>query len=1008
MAAYAPVARHENRTFHPIMKKIIIAAAASLAAICAQAQVNSPAPDGYCRRGVLMYQNSNYVGCIDQMSRVKEESPTAEERMEADFYIAMSSAHLGKTDAHALLSYFLWRHPDSPHATQARMAIANLMLDAREYGDAYTEYSKIDPATLDSATAAELAYNSGFCLLKRGEYDRARTHFSPLTSNKKYGNGARFYLGYIAYAKKDYAEAKKLLSGLSTSKAPADMADYYLAQIYYIDGDYANAAAKADAVLSRNVAEPQFRAEALRIAGESAYQLDDYAKAVKLLRQYADATDSPLPSAMYLLGVADYREGDYDDAISRLTPVAELNDAMGQSANLYIGQAFMQQGNYSSAMIAFDRALNMDFDTKVQETAFYNYAVAGTQGGKIPFGSSVTTFEEFLRRYPNSKFAPQIGEYLVVGYMTDDNYPAALASIEAVKKPSKEIIKAKQQVLYTLGARELASNDIKSAIAHLTQAEALASNNPQIGAETSLWLGEALYADGQYEKAAKKFEAYLANRNADRDNRPLANYDLAYTNFSLGNYAKALNGFQQFVNAPGKSDNLMVADAYNRLGDCHYYKKDFPKATNAYNKAYTISPSTGDYALFQEAIMKGYQRDHKGKISGMKSMMQKFPTSSLIPTALIEVGESYEQLGSTDAAVEAYSQASARYPATKQGRQASLLLAMVYINNDNTPQAISTYKELITSAPTSDEARQASDNLKSLMAEQNRIEEYADFIAQVPSAQQMKPTELDNLTYDAAVRDYLNTGKTGRIVDYLAKFPNGIYRPEALSYLIEANTTSGDRKAVIKYSNELIANYPDNTLVPDAYKALGDTYMAMGNPTEALNAYTRLEQAADPYMTNDARLGIIRAADALKQYDTVIAMADALCSSSTVGPDQRSEARYMKGIALNASGQANEAADIWADLAKDIKDEFGTRAAYSLAEQQYAAGNLKKAHKLAEDFISSDTPYDYWYARGVILFSDINRAEGNSYEADFYLKNLKENYPGSEADIFEMIDDRVK
>ncbi|MDE7136213.1 MAG: tetratricopeptide repeat protein, partial [Muribaculaceae bacterium] len=329
----------------------------------------------------------------------------------------MSAAHLGKTDAHALLSYFLWRHPGSRYATQARLALGNLMLDACEYGEAYTEYSKIDPATLDSATADELAYNKGYCMLKRGEYDRARSLYGPLTRNKKYGDGARFYLGYISYAKKDYAEAIKYLSGLNSSKAPADMADYYLAQIYYIQSDYAKAASKANAVLNRNVA-PQFRSEALRIAGESSYQLDDYAKAIKLLRQYAESTDEPQPSAMYILGVADYREGDYDDAIARLTPVAALDDAMGQSANLYIGQAFMQQGNYSSAIIAFDQALNMDFDPQVQETAFYNYAVAGTQGGKIPFGSSVTTFEEFIRRYPNSKFAPQISEYIVSGYMT--------------------------------------------------------------------------------------------------------------------------------------------------------------------------------------------------------------------------------------------------------------------------------------------------------------------------------------------------------------------------------------------------------------------------------------------------------------------------------------------------------------------------------------------------------------------------------------------------------------
>ena len=989
------------------MKKILIAAAAGLTALCASAQVNSPAPDGYCRRGVLMYEDNNFVGCLDQMQFLKTQSPTAQELMEADFYIAMSSAHLGKTDAYSLLKYFLWRHPGSAHEPQARMALGNVLLDAGNYDDAYAEYSAIDPAALDNATAAELAYNSGFCLLKRSDFDAAKSRFSSVASNKKYGNGARFYLGYIAYANGDYAEAKRLLSALNTAKAPADMADYYLAQICYLDGDYSRAAEKASAVLSRKDVEPQFRAEAARVAGESYYQLGDDARAIPLLRQYASEVADPLPSAMYILGVADYRQGDYDDAVVRLTPVAALDNAMGQSANLYIGQCFMQQANYSSAMMAFDRAIKMDYDMAVQESAFYNYAVAGTQGGKIPFGSSVTTFEEFLRRYPNSKYAPQISEYIVTGYMTDDNYPAALASIEAIKRPSDQILKAKQQVLYTLGARELASGSTRQAVDHLTQAEKLASHNPELGAETTLWLGEALYADGKYEPAIKKFNSYLSNRRAVKDNRPQALYDLGYTYFAVGKYNDARDAFAKFVTSASKADNRTVADGYNRLADCYYYNKDFSRASDAYNKAYTLDPATGDYALFQEAIMKGYQRDYAAKISGMKSMMQKFPSSSLIPSALVEVGESNEQLGNIDAAIEAYSQASARYPATRQGRQASILLAMLYINGGNTDQAVDTYRKLIAEAPSSEEARQASDNLKKILAEQNRLDEYAQFMNQVPGSMKMEASEVDNLTYDAAVRDYLNTGKSGRLADYIAKFPQGIYRPEALTYLIEACSVAGDRQGVIDHASTLIEAYPDNTLVPDAYKALADTYMLQGKSAEALEAYTRLEQISDPYMMNDARIGIIRASDALKDYEKVIASADALTASSTISPDQRSEARFLKAVALDATDAPDEAERIWTDLAKDLNDIYGTRAAFSIADQKLRQGQLAEAHRLAEEFINSDTPYDYWYARGVILFSDVNRAEGKTYEADFYLKNLLEKYPGSDDDIPTLINQRL-
>ena len=58
-----------------------------------------------------------------------------------------------------------------------------------------------------------------------------------------------------------------------------------------------------------------------------------------------------------------------------------------------------------------------------------------------------------------------------------------------------------------------------------------------------------------------------------------------------------------------------------------------------------------------------------------------------------------------------------------------------------------------------------------------------------------------------------------------------------------------------------------------------------------------------------------------------------------------------------------------------------------------------------EDGISLDSVLP---ARAYILLSDILRKQGNEFEANEYLKSLKENYPGQEADIFQMIDQRLK
>lgn len=989
------------------MRKFVFGIAATLTALTASAQVNSPADDGYCRRGILMYQDKNYVGCIDQMQYLKSQQPTAEQLEQADYYVALSSAHLGKGDAEGLLRHFLWRHPASQRCLTIRLALGNLLMDRGKYSEALAEYNLISDDALDNEMGAELRFNRAYCLLKRGDYAAARGVYASLTRDKTFGNASRFYLAYIKYIDKDYREAESLFKTVDTATAPGNMADYYLTQIYYINRDYAKAASKARTIADRNV-DPEFSIEACRIAGESLYEMGDDAAAIPYLRRYVDAVKEPLPSSLYILGVADYRNGNYREAIDRLSPVASLDNAMGQSANLFIGQAFMQQGNYSSAMFAFDKALKMEFDPEVRETAFYNYAVANTQGGKIPFGGSVAVFEDFLRSYPNSRFAPQIREYIVTGYMTDNNYPAALASINAIKNPSTSILKAKQQVLYTLGSRELAAGNTKAAVGHLTEAASLASHNLKVGAETKLWLGEALYADGQLDKAAAQLNSYLNDKNMSAENKPLALYDLGYTRFSQERYGDAATDFSRFISDPGKMNDATIADAYNRLADCYYYDSKFADATAAYDKAYRRNPSAGDYPLYQKAMMEGLNRKYPAKIEGLKDMIAKFPTSTLVPQALIEIGESYDLSGLPEQAIESYSMVSARYPSSPQGRQASLLLALTYLNNGDRSLAIDTYKQLITDFPTSDEARMASDNLKSILAEDNALDDYEAFVANVPQVGSLDDSEAEALTFTAAEREYIDKGTTGRLNLYLEKFPNGASRPAALAYLVEASANAGDLRSADKRLKELEADYPDAPALPQALLNAADARYNATRYADALNAYISASGKTDnTSLANNARLGILRSASKLGKFDTAIQAADALTATSTIPHDQRSEAVYLRGRAFAETGNEDKAAADWQSLADDLNDIYGTMSAYALAEQQLRLGNLDKAQTLTDALIDSDSPYDYWFARSIILLSDIYRAQGNNYEAEAYLTNLRDKYPGTESDIFDMIDARL-
>lgn len=990
------------------MKKIVILPAALTLALTAYPQVNSPEPEGYVTRGELMYRDENYQGAIDQLTSPAATLASPLEKESASYLEAMSYLKSGSIEvARKALEKFASDYPASRYRVAVKMAIADCDFYDGNYKKALAGYRGIDPKSLDLAMQEDYEYRTAYCRMMLGDYEKALVGFRSLQGVKRYAGAARFYQGYIYYAQGAYAEAKKYFLEADSRTAPGNRAPYYLTQIAYIDRDYDKALSLAKAHINDI---PEYRSEMQRIAGESLYNLGNEEEALPYIAEYTGDVADPKPSAMYILGVCQYKDNDYEAAIHTLQPVTKCDDAMGQSAYLYIGQSYLQLGNLNAALLALEKAYRMDYDREVQETAFYNYAVAKAEGGRTPFGSSVSLFEDFLKRYPESRHAPEVEEYLVTGYMTDNNYEQALESIQKIRRPSAKILAAKQRVLYTLGTRDLASGRISQAITRFTEAKSLASHNRAIATECDLWLGDCYYRQGEYGRAARAYNSYLSASRADDANRPLAYYDLGYARFAEKRYGDARTDFERVVNNPGNLDKTVIADAYNRLGDCHYYQTDLSSASANYDRAYSLNPEAGDYALFQKAMMKGLGKDHHGKIESLDDMMERYPTSGLLPAALLEKAESYVALNRPGDAVVIYESLVKRYPTTSQGRNGYLQLAITQLAQGKTNRAIESYKTVIRNYPTSEEARIASDDLKRLLADEGRLNEFSSFIASIPNAPKFETSELDALTFQAAERAYLNDkSKTARLKDYITQYPGGRYEPQALTYLSQSAFESGNPTDALKYAAMLTERYPDSEAAEDALAIKGSVEYDLGKGDEALATFRRLETRASASRNIvTARLGIMRVSRDMGNHAEVIESADKLLKSTAIGTSQKSEIIYSKAYALSQTGHGDEAVKEWEKLAKDTDDIYGAKSAYYLAQHYFNTGSTKKAKTTVEKLIDSNTPHNYWLARGYILLSDICRKQGSDFEATEYLKSLKENYPGKEKDIFIMIDERLK
>ncbi len=939
-------------------------------------EINAADAEGYLTRATIMEQEENYRGAADQIRHALEFPLSQSARESAEFRLATVSAHIPEADAIGMFRNFLANYPSSTLRQQALLGIADCLYDSGSFGEALSAYNNVDAEALQTDDALRRDYRRAYCLLKLTRYDEAGKIYSRLSSSKKYSAPARFYQGYIAYVKGDLSKAEKLFTDIATLRGePCNRAPYYLAQIYFARKEYAKAERSASQLLKNPAIPGEYRAETERIIGESLYHMGRPQEAMPRLKRYLELADTPLPSALYLMGVEEYNEGRYEEALRHLTPVADELSTLGQSACLYIGQTYLKQENYDAASMALQKACRLDFDAPTREMAYYNYAVAHLKGGRTPFGSSVALFEDFLLRYPDSSLAPQVQDYVVSGYVDDNNYKAALEALDHIRRPSQTQLKARQQVLYLLGTREFQSGDIDEALSHLRQSKELSKHNPALGAETSLWIGECLYRKGEYRQADSEFTSFLKSGYAKGANESLAYYDRGYGRFAIKEFNAARADFEKFLRmAPNGVSAAQRADALNRIGDCRYYSRDFAAAADTYARALSTEPASGDYPMYQQGMMKGLSGDHAAKIEILNGMVGHYPSSALVPSAMLETAESYAALERNDRALEIYNRVADTYPSSEQGRRSLLLSALTYLNMGDTHSAKARYRDVISRYPSSEEARAAADDLKHIAADEGTLSEYSSFLASVPDAPKLERGEMASLLLESARK----AAEEGRHKDAIAR------------------------------AAEIADTYPD---APEAVSALAIKASAeeeSGMAPRALETYRLMaEKASSAADANTATLGIMRLSQDMGEYAEVIRSADRLLTSSAIGADVKTEATFAKALALAKSGDATAAISLWESLSDDPESLWGAKSLYYMAQEEFNRRNTAKAEKAVNRLINANPPHDYWLARGFILLSDIRASQGNRFEAEEYLRSLRENYPGKEADIMQMIDSRL-
>ena len=948
----------------------------------------------------------NYKAALALLNKIDANNLDERERQEVSYLQAVTTFAVDHSEGRALIMQHLDDYPESAKRDVLSALIAESYYFSHDFERSLQWFDKADVQRLDPEERDRADLYKALALQECGRTDQAVNILSHLRQSSKYlQTDAIFHLAVIDYHNDRLDSAYDGFKSIEMDDKYYLDIPYYLASIYIKKGEYVRAEKLAKFYLQYNSELPQ-ALPMQQALGSAYFGQKRYDDAVLPLIKYVEEYDSPQRIAYYQLGLSYFQTGRYREAVAPLDKATGAPDAVTQNAYLHLGIIQLHFNDITKARLAFEQAAGMNYDSRIREEALYNYALCIHQTRYSPFAESVTVFERFLNEYPNSPHAPQVGRYLVEVYMNTRNYDVALRSIEKIKKPSAAILEAKQKVLYRMGVQAFIDKDLKGSINYMNRSLELSKYNKQTQNDALYWRAEAYYALGDYNAAAGSYKATIANSGSNSVN---ALYGLGYTCFQQADYNGAMIHFSRYLQQAPATEKQLRSDAYNRIGDCHFYNRSYTSAEQFYGKAAETDNSNGDYALYRSAITQGLGKNYAGKVETLTRLINNFPQSGYAEQAYYEMGRAYVEQEKNEQAVATFDELVKRYPGSSLARKAATETAMIYNQVGNNEKAITAYKKIISLYPQSEEAQIAAQDLKNIYVDMGRVDEFADFAANTPGMRAVQSSERDTLTYVAAEKIYSRgdiAQSKSAFQKYLQNFPEGSFVLDAHYYLgIIFYNQQAPADAQIHFGK--VIAFPDNKYSEDAMALSSELYYKAGSYSEAMALYKQLiAKTSDNERRQACRMNLLRCAYNLRENDEVIAVAGDLLATGNLSPEWTREVYYDRAKTLILANRANEALPDLKKLAADTRTKQGAEAKYLLAQIYFDNKKYDDCEKEVLNYIEVSTPHSYWLARSFVLLADLYTILDRKMEAKQYLLSLQNNYKGDD-DIAGLIKERL-
>ncbi len=939
-----------------------------------------------------LYNNKQFLASQVLFSEIKDKTNDETVASNAAYYIANAAIRLNQQNADNLMEQFVEDYPTSTKRNSAYSNVANYYFENGKYSHSRKWYDKVDEFSLSASEKETYYFNNGYAYFKNKRYDEAKKYFNRVSASEKYGSQAKYYLGFIAYEGDDYETANELFSAVKDEERYAKDMSYYQADMNFKLGKFQEAIDLGTEQYDRS--SPKEKSELSKIIGESYFNLEKYDEAIPYLSAYQGKRGKWTNTDYYQLGYAYYQQKTYQLAIGEFNKIIDGKNDVAQNAYYHLAESYLKLDQKQRALNAFKNASEMDFNLKIKEDSFLNYAKLSYQIGNS-YQSPSEILLSFMEAYPKNENNDELKILLIDSYITSKNYQAAIDLIENNKSFKDDL--AYQKATFYRGIELYSEGEYTEAISYFNKS-LKNQKDVMITARSVFWEAESNYQLSNFEESLASYQQFKNKSSASQTPEiKEVDYNIGYTYFKLKNYSEATNYFTKYVSKTN-TEKAKKTDAYVRLGDSYFVSSKYWSALESYNSAIELGTIDQDYAHFQKAISYGFIDRISQKIEGLKGFESQFPKSIYRDDALYELGNTYVSQENNEDAILAYNKLIRDLPNSSYVAKALLKKALIFENTGKSNEALTLFKRVANDFPSSEEALQAVASAKIIYIDQGRVSEYAEWVNRLDFVN-VENSEIDDATYQAAEQPYLENKSSQAITrfnDYLEQFPNGKHALKSHFYLAQIYFSEEDKEEAITHY-EYVASKQRNEFTEQALARVSQLYLEKEDYKAALPFLIRLETEANfPQNIIFAQSNAMKASYELEKYHEAVVFADKVLQNQKIDNAVKSDAQIIIARSAMKIGDESKAKIAYAEVTKIATGKLAAEALYYDAYFKNIAGLFEASNESIQILAKEYSGFKYFGAKGLVLmaknFYELEDAFQATYILETVIANFKE-YP---------------